>query len=53
MTEAECAELEDAEAICRRFLAWDLEKAEEDICEGEAKEKLGEILGRVESGGDA
>lgn len=52
MTEAECVELKDAEAICRRFLAWDLEKSEEDICEGEAKKKLGEILGRLGSEGE-
>ncbi|KAF8194135.1 hypothetical protein BJ912DRAFT_924219 [Pholiota molesta] len=47
MTETERVDLEDAEAICRRFLAWDLKAEEEDICEGEVKRKLGVILGRT------
>jgi DNA mismatch repair protein MSH5 len=47
MTETERIDLEDAEAICRRFLAWDLKAEEEDICEGEVKRKLGVILGRT------
>ncbi|KAF4617915.1 hypothetical protein D9613_005905 [Agrocybe pediades] len=50
MTEAERLELEDAEAVCRRFLAWDLKAdAEQELGEGYVKRKLGEVLGRVES----
>ncbi|KAF9554712.1 hypothetical protein CPC08DRAFT_744416 [Agrocybe pediades] len=49
MTEAERLELEDAEAVCRRFLAWDLKAdAEQELGEGYVKRKLGEVLGRVE-----
>ena len=36
MTDGERADLEDAEAVCRRFLAWDLDAAQD----GNVKEKL-------------
>lgn len=47
MSQAERVDLENAEAICRRFLSWDLKAEEEDMCEGEVKRKLGVILGRM------
>ncbi|KAK0503937.1 DNA mismatch repair protein MutS [Armillaria luteobubalina] len=43
MTEEERKELEDAEAVCRRFLAWDLENEH-----GNVKKKLAEILGSTD-----
>jgi len=46
MSDAERAELEEAEAVCRRFLAWDL-KAEELVV-GQVKKKLGKVLGKVD-----
>ncbi|KAF9476534.1 hypothetical protein BDN70DRAFT_863087 [Pholiota conissans] len=46
MTDAERVDLEEAEAVCRRFLAWDLKEEGEDICEGEVKKKLAVVLGR-------
>ncbi|KAF8957258.1 hypothetical protein BDZ97DRAFT_2079293 [Flammula alnicola] len=48
MTDVERSDLEDAEAVCRRFLAWDLKADEEDICEGQVKVKLAAVLGRRE-----
>jgi len=46
MTENERKDLQDAEIVCRRFLAWDLQADEEGIAEGEAKRKLAAVLGR-------
>ena len=46
MSESERLDLEDAEAVCRRFLAWDLKANEDDICEGQVKIKLEGVLGR-------
>jgi len=46
MSESERLDLEDAEAVCRRFLAWDLKADEDDICEGQVKIKLDDVLGR-------
>ncbi|KAL0961433.1 hypothetical protein HGRIS_006378 [Hohenbuehelia grisea] len=44
MTEEERMDLADAEAVCRRFLVWDLEaEAEEPVG---VKEKLGAVLGQ-------
>lgn len=40
MTDKERAELQDAEAVCRRFLAWDLDIDQEDV-----KDKLKNCLG--------
>ncbi len=40
ITEEERKDLEDAEAVCRRFLAWDLENEH-----GNVKMRLAEILG--------
>lgn len=45
MTDKERQELQEAEDICRRFLAWDLQ-ADEEIAEGEVKRKLAVVLGR-------
>jgi DNA mismatch repair protein MSH5 len=45
MTEKERQELEEAEAICRRFLAWDLEADEENVGDGEVQRKLAAVLG--------
>ncbi|KAH9480408.1 MutS protein-like protein 5 [Psilocybe cubensis] len=45
MSSDERADLEDAEAICRRFLKWDLKSAEE-YGDGEVKARLGKVLGR-------
>lgn len=44
MTDKERADLEDAEAVCRRFLAWDLDADENE----NVKEKLKSCLGRNE-----
>ncbi|KAK7056881.1 hypothetical protein VNI00_002598 [Paramarasmius palmivorus] len=42
MTEKEKEDLEEAEVICRRFLAWDIQGDDgEDV-----KRKLGEVLGK-------
>lgn len=46
MSDDERADLEDAEAVCRRFLEWDL-KSEKDYDEKQVKTKLGKVLGRV------
>ena len=47
MTDSERSDLQDAEAICRRFLQWDLAESEADLCEGETKRRLGIVLGRM------
>ncbi|KDR82897.1 hypothetical protein GALMADRAFT_220895 [Galerina marginata CBS 339.88] len=47
MTDADRSELENAEAVCRRFLSWNLQ-AEGDIHEGQVKKKLREVLGMAE-----
>jgi DNA mismatch repair protein MSH5 len=41
MTEKERVDLEDAEAVCRRFLAWDLDANQADV-----KKRLQNCLGR-------
>jgi len=46
MTEKERLDLENAEAVCRRFLSWDLNADEDDINEGQVKIKLGGVLGK-------
>jgi len=46
MTEKEHQELEEAEVVCRRFLAWDLKADEESLADGEVKRKLAAVLGR-------
>jgi DNA mismatch repair protein MSH5 len=46
MTESERLDLENAEAVCRRFLSWDLKADEDDINEGQVKKKLRGVLGR-------
>ena len=55
MTDEERLELEEAEAVCRRFLEWDL-KAEAERDDDRVMEKLGYVLGRhsdqVDNGGD-
>ncbi|KAF8890007.1 muts domain V-domain-containing protein [Gymnopilus junonius] len=43
MSDVERSDLEDAEAVCRRFLAWNLKEVEV-LREGYVKTKLGEIL---------
>lgn len=43
MTEKECLDLEAAEAVCRRFLAWDLDASEQ---EADAKTLLAKSLGQ-------
>lgn len=45
MTPEECVDLEDAEEVCRRFLAWDLE-ASRGGGRGEVKDALRQVLGR-------
>lgn len=46
MTPKEVAELEEAEAVCRRFLQWDIENFDlEAAGQGGVKAKLAEILG--------
>jgi DNA mismatch repair protein MSH5 len=46
MSEAERLELEEAEVVCRRFLAWDL-KAEAEMEDNKVNMKLGHVLGRA------
>jgi len=46
MTEDERVELEEAEEVCRKFLAWDLEAGNEDTRE-EVRETLTKVVGRV------
>jgi len=47
MSEEERADLEDAEEVCRRLLAWDFDGMEsEDAGEDSVKVRLGQILGR-------
>jgi DNA mismatch repair protein MSH5 len=44
MTEAEADDLKEAETVCRRFIAWNLEETEkENVC---AKANLAVVLGR-------
>jgi DNA mismatch repair protein MSH5 len=43
MTDKERADLEDAEAVCRRFLAWDLDVDQEE----NVRERLKTCLGRT------
>jgi DNA mismatch repair protein MSH5 len=43
MTKAEMNDLKEAEMVCRRFLAWNLEESETNGC---AKAKLAEVLMR-------
>lgn len=43
MTERERLDLEDAEAVCRRFLAWDLDAVDQGA---DVKAKLARCLGR-------
>lgn len=45
MSEVERLELKEAEAICRRFLEWDL-KEEAKTEDDRVKVKLGRVLGR-------
>lgn len=45
MTEEELLDLEDAESVCRRFLAWDLDD-KRDLGEGGVRAKLAEVLNR-------
>ncbi|KZV73807.1 hypothetical protein PENSPDRAFT_648571 [Peniophora sp. CONT] len=45
LTECEVQDMEDAEAICRRFLEWDLTVEQADSVE-EVKQTLFEVLGR-------
>ena len=49
MTETEKMDLEDAEAVCRRFLEWDLEEENEE--DEDVKKRLRDVLGRRVSGG--
>lgn len=45
MTEQERAEFGEAEEVCRRFLAWDMEAAKDDT-KSEVKVMLGKVIGR-------
>ncbi|KAF7288536.1 DNA mismatch repair protein 5 [Mycena chlorophos] len=44
MTEEERFDLEDAEAVCRRFLAWDLDEDADNV-----KQRLADVLGGTEN----
>ena len=44
MTEAETDDLKEAEIVCRKFLAWDLDQTEKENVS--VKGKLAEVLGR-------
>lgn len=45
MTEDERLELEEAENVCREFLAWDLEAAKESV-NIDVKQVLRKVVGR-------
>ena len=45
MTDKERMELEEAEEVSRRFLAWDLEATREEA-DRNVKEVLGKVIGR-------
>lgn len=45
MTKEERLDLEDSEAVCRRFLTWDLDD-KQGLGEGGVKTKLAEVLGK-------
>lgn len=45
MTDKERLEFEEAEEVCRKFLAWDFDTAKDDS-RGNIKEILGKVLGR-------
>ncbi|KAG6837182.1 hypothetical protein H0H93_013409 [Arthromyces matolae] len=49
MTDKERLDLQDAEAVCRRFLAWDLDSPEQDA---DAKTMLARCLGREQQEDD-
>lgn len=42
MTDSERQDLEEAEVVCRRFLAWNLETEDDGV-----KRRLGAVLGRA------
>ncbi|THV00846.1 hypothetical protein K435DRAFT_750810 [Dendrothele bispora CBS 962.96] len=44
MSKEDVRDLEDAEAVCRRFLAWNLQEEQEDV-----KTRLGKVLGKVDN----
>ncbi|KZT18625.1 hypothetical protein NEOLEDRAFT_1159406 [Neolentinus lepideus HHB14362 ss-1] len=46
MSEQERNDLEDAEAVCRRFLAWDFGE-QDGVRKGNVKERLAGVLGRI------
>ncbi|KAF8578057.1 hypothetical protein K439DRAFT_1654890 [Ramaria rubella] len=46
MTHEEQHDLADAEAVCRRFMAWDLKPTSEDVSRKDTRGWLREILGR-------
>lgn len=46
MTDEERNELEEAEEVCRRFLAWDLTPGRDISRQSSVREALTEILGR-------
>lgn len=47
MSEEERADLEDAEEVCRRLLAWDFDGMEsEGAGEDSVRVRLGQVLGR-------
>ncbi|KAF8320828.1 P-loop containing nucleoside triphosphate hydrolase protein [Clavulina sp. PMI_390] len=46
MTAMEKKDLDEAEAVCRAFVGWDLNKWDED--EEDVKETLGKVLGKVD-----
>ncbi|KAF5315435.1 hypothetical protein D9619_007366 [Psilocybe cf. subviscida] len=54
MTDGETADLADAEAVCRRFLSWDLKQdEEEDLTSGQVKSKLAAVLGICKDNNDS
>ncbi|KII86749.1 hypothetical protein PLICRDRAFT_164045 [Plicaturopsis crispa FD-325 SS-3] len=47
MTAEEERDLEDAEAMCRRYLAWDFSAEDGDVGSGGVRAKMAEVLGRA------
>lgn len=48
MSDTERHELEEAEEVCRKFLAWDLSRERDDECKTSLRDELAEVLGRCD-----
>lgn len=48
MSDTERHELEEAEEVCRKFLAWDLSRERDGECKTSLRDELVEVLGRCD-----